>query len=147
MSVCDRVITEMTLKSPLVPVQCSGKYAAFLYGTFLYSFPLQSYRTETRPKRSVCSRNKEMRYVSLWTYIGELLFRTFEMQDALGHSYTIPDSNWSDIYLSFFPVLSAITTFHLWRFCLIMLYYHNFKCQIHLDAVRMGIRYRVTGAL
>ena len=33
-----------------------------------------------------------------------------------------------------------------------MLYYHNFKCQIHLEAVKfevapMRIRYRVTGAL
>ena len=36
-------------------------------------------------------------------------------------------------------------------FCLIMLYYHNFKCQIHLEAEKfdvapMRIRYRVTGA-
>jgi hypothetical protein len=33
-----------------------------------------------------------------------------------------------------------------------MLYYHNFKCQIHLEAVKfdvapMRIRYRVTGTL
>jgi hypothetical protein len=50
-----------------------------------------------------------------------------------GPSYTIPDSYRSDINLRCFPVLSAITTFHIWSFCLIMLYYHNFKCQIHLD--------------
>ena len=35
---------------------------------------------------------------------------------------------------------------------LTILYYHNFKCQIHLEAVKcdvaaMRIRYRVTGAL
>jgi hypothetical protein len=43
-------------------------------------------------------------------------------------SYTIPDSYRSDINLRCFPVLSALTTFHIWSFCLIMLYYHNFKC-------------------
>ncbi len=68
-----------------------------------------------------------------------------------GLSYTIPDSYWSDINLRCFPVLSAITTFYILSFCLIILYYHNFKCQIHLEAVkcdvaRMRIRCRVTGA-
>jgi hypothetical protein len=38
------------------------------------------------------------------------------------------------------------------NFCLNMLYYHSFKCQIHLKTVKfdvapMRIRYRVTGAL
>jgi hypothetical protein len=64
-------------------------------------------------------------------------------------SYTIPDSYRSDINLRCFAVLSALTAFHIWSFCLIMLYYHNFKGQIHLEAVKfdvspMRIRYRVT---
>ena len=70
----------------------------------------------------------------------------------LGPSCTIPDSYRSDINFRGFPVLSALKTFHIWRFCLILLYYHNFKCQSHLETVKFGvapmrIRYRVTGAL
>ncbi len=80
-----------------------------------------------------------------------LFFSKKDLWAIFGLSYTIPDSYRSDINLRCFPVLSAITTFYIWSFCLIILYYHNFKCQIHLEAVKcdvapMRIRYRVTGA-
>ena len=72
--------------------------------------------------------------------------------DDLGLSYTIPDYYQSDINLRHFPVLSGLRTFHTCSFCLILLYYHNFMCEIHFeipkfDVAPIVIRYRVTGVL
>ncbi len=49
-------------------------------------------------------------------------------KENLGASYTIPDYYRSNINLRCFPVLYALRTFHICRFCLILLYCHNFKC-------------------
>ena len=64
-----------------------------------------------------------------------------------GLSYTIPDYHWSDINLRHFP---GLRTFHSCSFCLILLYYHNFMYEMHLeipifDVAPIVIRYRVTG--
>jgi hypothetical protein len=53
-----------------------------------------------------------------------------------------------------FKVFSSLVccyNFSYLKFFLIMLYYNNFKCQIHLEALKfdvapMRIQYRVTGA-
>ena len=72
--------------------------------------------------------------------------------EALGLSYTIPDYYRSDIKLRHFPVLSDLRTFHSFSFCSILLYYHNFVYEMHLeipkfDVAPIAIRYRVTGVL
>ena len=70
----------------------------------------------------------------------------------LGLSYMIPDYYGSDINLRHFLVLSGLRTFHSCSFCLILLYYDNFICEMHLgipkfDVAPIVIRYRVTGVL
>ena len=55
----------------------------------------------------------------------------------------------SDINLRHFPILSGLRTFHSCSFCLILLYCHNFKYEMHLEIPKFGvtpivIRYRVT---
>ena len=62
----------------------------------------------------------------------------------------MPDYYRSDINLRHFPVLSGLRTSHGCSFCLILPYYHNFMCEMHLEILKFDIapiviRYRVTG--
>ena len=64
----------------------------------------------------------------------------------------IPDYYQSHINLRHFPVLCGLGTFHSCSFCLILLFNHNFMCEIHLEISKLDvapivIRYRVTGVL
>ena len=54
--------------------------------------------------------------------------------------------------LRHFPVFSGLRTFHSCSFCLILLYYHHFMCEMHLEIPKSDddpiiTRYRVTGVL
>jgi hypothetical protein len=78
------------------------------------------------------------------------------VKNSLGTSHQVPQLHHTGLVSEWhqFKVFSSLVcyyNFHIWSFCLIMLYYHNFKCPIHLEAVKfdvapMRIQYRVTEA-